>query len=252
MKNKIKFVSLFMTSIVSLCLIACGDTEDSDNKEIINMADQHIIRIKYSTNKDKTYVVSYTYDDLGRVIRYTDTQNNGMTNTYTYGDNQISYNTNIGGGFRNFFLKDGRITYEEFGYGTSPSESYTYNYDSNGHLLTKVSSYYNANYKWTAGNLTQIESGASKETIEYSSYSWPMHYMTRNINGMFSDIMMAGGYLGKRPKNLPNKITITNNEGDVTETTFNYTMEDGYPVRVDTKTVFKDRIDEVWNEFIWN
>ena len=61
--------------------------------------------------------------------------------------------------------------------------------------------------------MTQIESGSSKNTIEYSSYSWPKHYIIRN--NVFNEIMMAGGYFGKRPKNLPNKITSINNEGDV-------------------------------------
>lgn len=106
-----------------------------------------------------------------------------------------------------YTLEQGRITKEVETNG-SDKITYNYTYDSNGYLTKKASNDYTWNYKWTNGNLTEIEIVGSNytdtETYEYSSTVKPANFYSDA-----PDLPMIYNHLfklmGKQPKNLISK-----------------------------------------------
>ena len=253
--RKLNFCSMIMLVVMVLpIMLACSKDDEND---YVNGLDKHIIKMIVKQGDLETRTLTYTYDGQGKLIKYTDSTLPGYVFAYSYVNNQITLFTKEGGYFGEYHLNEGRIIYADYGYKASPN-SMSFKYDNNGYLLNTynigISSPY-MTYKWTGGNLTQIEgANSSKVIIEYTNYPRPKHYMIFRSNiWIIRDELMAGGFLGKSPRNLIKKITYVNNLDEVEkEITYNYTIEDGYPTRVEYKTVTKTYNEEGWYTYIWN
>lgn len=116
----------------------------------------------------------------------------------------------------------------------------------------------NVIYKWEGGNNTVIEGDNYKCTIEYGNEKWPDNYIFMIPDSDPESIkfgrnweLVPAGYFGKKPKNLPKKLNYITNVLDTEynlTVTFEYTVEDGYPVKVRTKRGnIETNITLVWN-----
>ena len=113
-------------------------------------------------------------------------------------------------------------------------------YNEDGYLVSCG----NTNYTWENGNLVKIvdedESVKQVYTLEYDkNLNWPKNLFINPRVNSFSGILLPLGCWGKTPKNLHTKVRYEHISKDKVNSTFTYnyifkyTIENGYPVKVD-------------------
>lgn len=250
MKKTFRFVGL-MIILMSVCLTSCGGDDDvSGNGNGSSVQDKHITMIEYQSG-DEHIILNINYDIKGRIISAY--KNTTSPNQYTieYTDNMIKYSIF---NYIEYSLLDNHVV--------SARNSYKYNYGysyNNNNIISCTETgdnYTNRfDYTWSNGNITKITQNNKDDiSIEYTNYKWPTNYVFLYIFFEFGSvtsgaygipwILMQEGYCGNRPKNLPHKIGTSE---------YTYTMDDGYPIKVNIKSSTTDgrTLEAIYN-LIWN
>lgn len=240
--KKIKILRILVLVLMALpMMVACGGDDDVNGDPD---SEKHITMIEYQKGDDHI-ILNINYDTKGRIIS---ADKNTMTpNHYSieYTDNMIRFSIF---NYIEYSLLDNRVVSASNSY----KEKYGYSYKNNN-IISCTESYHKYSYTWSNGNITKISFDDNEVvSIEYTNYKWPTNYVFLNFNFRFGSvtsdtfgipwILMPAGYCGNRPKNLPSKI------GSLEYT---YTMEDGYPIKVNIKSNDDSSTETIYN-LTWN
>lgn len=218
--------------IVAIGFTACSSDDSDDAQEVNYSITKRLVRFTEGGNR----FYDYSYDSQGRVVKiqYTGIYSTGekiskTCRSYNYDKNTIT-ETIIDGGITYqviYTLENNKITKVQNG---DNSLTYLLHYE-NGYLVLAEEHDRQTKYTWSNGNLMKIGSGA-KETFEYTNFNCPQGFMGwgwRNVP--MCDFYGMSNYLGKSMKNLPSKYQ----EDNYIET-YDWTVEDGLPVKMVKKT----------------
>ena len=232
---------LFVFSLFSIS--GCGDNE-SDNE---NMSDsKHISKIIEET-KGIVNEYTFTYDSNGRVVELirnsTSSKASGTRKfKYQYNENVIFKLDYYNDEFQykdTFYIENGKvIEYIKSDSGTPRHIKYSYNEDDylykydNNFLVTGRDVSCNGELVWKDGNLDvfyyfQVDS----VPCTYSDYRWNKGMVLdfkENVVPSTEPILLAEGYFGKLPKNLPSKVH---------NTKYEYTISGGYVTKIVKETI---------------
>ena len=138
-----------------------------------------------------------------------------------------------------YTLENGRIVKDEEKQNSSSSTD-IFSYDANNYLTsidTKI-------LTWSDGNLIKL----GDRSYEYSSYPWPKGFPFSLKGSNMDANLIAIGYYGNIPKNLPSKYTYSETSGF----TYEYSFEGGYVTKVViTPFVETNKIHKSISTIIW-
>lgn len=262
MNKRFSFLSLLLGLFICVTVFsACGsDNEPSSGgnsgsgSSETPQSSKHVVKIT-TEEGSSFYESSYTYDSQGRVTKIIGTESGTSTNSYSeieyqYGEMLIVSKMKEKGTYSNgqsftfsethsYTLENGRIVKDEEKQNSSSSTD-IFSYDANNYLTsidTKI-------LTWSDGNLIKL----GDRSYEYSSYPWPKGFPFSLKGSNMDANLIAIGYYGNIPKNLPSKYTYSETSGF----TYEYSFEGGYVTKVViTPFVETNKIHKSISTIIW-
>ena len=244
--KRMMFWSLMMLVVTMPLLAACGSNdEEGSNITPSSPSNKRVTKI-VEEKRNSITKRNFSYDAKGRVIEMKTTLNSGSTTnkirkrTYQYGETLIIVNeveivnntTNNTHYSYTYNLSDGKIvrkTQNETG------NSVTYTYDSNGYMQkSDNSTEYDHIFNWSDGNLTSISVSVldyTESSFEYTNEVWKLgtffdvesEIVSNGLTGI-DPVLIATGYFGKIPRNLPDK---WESYDGILKISYKYTMSGG-------------------------
>lgn len=263
MKKSIYILSLlFGLFVCATVFCACSKSDDDTSSGGNSGSSKHIAKIL--SEEAYLYETSFTYDAQGRVTKIIETEtapdfNTYSETTYQYGEMTIiskktkertysSGRINSHYETHSYTLENGLIVKDKETQGSS-SWTFTFSYDSNN-CLSSISS--NGSeiesgtkiIKWSNGNLIKL----GDNSYEYSSFPWPKGFPFSLKGSNMDANLIAIGYYGNIPKNLPSKYYQSEDYG----LTYEYSFEGGYVTKVViTPFVETNKIHKSISTIIW-
>ncbi len=239
-----------LVAMVLPMMVACGGDDEPSSGGDNGPTPKHIIKIKqYERYINDEYILSY--DSQGRVSKVVEkTKNNDgslgsktQTTTYQYGEAFIQldviYEQKFSDGqlytgteTYSYTLENGRIVKEVEKHGSS-TRTKIFSYDANNNLTSVSNPNTTMLYEWSDGNLTKVDEGYSYSnywrSYEYTNYQWPKGFIMYLESSYLDACLLAMGYYGNIPKNLPSRNYTTKNGGYCA---YDYTFEGSYVAKV--------------------
>ena len=245
---------------VTITVTSSDGNKTATCKVLINaiVLDKKLVKYSVYHGSDFVYerIITYNSDgNIEHIIQNNKSQNGNPRQFYfTYSEKEIAWGNSPGQKNASYLLDNGLIAYSieirHIG-----NDVMSLHYDSNNYV---TSSYFESNtsansyekeYTWSGGNLIQTIKysnyyGDKKETWEYSDYIWPKYLIIDGLQIVGGEIHDLWGFLshtsyrGQHPKNLPKNcieanISSTGKELSSHEKPFIWTVENGYPVKLD-------------------
>jgi hypothetical protein len=211
---------ILMLSAVTLTIASCKKSTTEEEQVQPPAKNCQLIQSDYKSSNDAaTY--SYTYNINGKIATAKD---NFATETYTYSATDVKISRS-GSSTKTYNLDNHDRATTIFD-GSNINNALTYNSDGyliqkqilQGSLILQTEKYF-----YTNGNLTSVENGNKKITIEYGTETAKGNFYMNEVDTDIPLILLSPikAYLGKLSANLPTKTT----NGNVTQS-FSYTKDD--------------------------
>ena len=246
---------------VTITVTSSDGNKTATCKVLINaiVLDKKLVKYSVYHEGDFVYERIITYNSDGN-IEYIEQNNKSQTGGptrkfyFTYSEKEIAWGNSPDRKSATYLLNNGLIVRSnEYHYGGDDVMSL--HYDSNNYVTSSCyephsssSSSYCAEYTWSGGNLIKtikyFDKYNREETWEYSNYIWPKYLIIDGLQiggGEVHDLwgfLSHTSYRGQHPKNLPKNrkavhISPTGQEFFSDETPLIWTVENGYPVKLD-------------------
>ncbi len=246
---------------VTITVTSSDGNKTATCKVLINaiVLDKKLVKYSVYHGSDFVYerIITYNSDgNIEHIIQNNKSQNGDPRQFYfTYSEKKITWGNSPDQISASYLLDNGLIARSDEVRHIG-SDVMMLHYDSNNYVTSSCftphssssSSSYCAEYTWSGGNLIKTikyyDNYNREETWEYSNYIWPKYLIIDGLQIGGGEVHNLWGFLshtsyrGQHPKNLPKNckavnISPTNQELYSGESPYNWTVENGYPVKLD-------------------
>lgn len=232
-------IAILLASLSCVNLTSCSDDDDENSIPSPSVEKRLISVVDNSIEREETSIIEY--DTNGRISSVSDGV--GSASHYSYYNDKIIIENNYGSQ-EVYYLTNGLITESRDASGFASVFKY-----NGGNLSSYSNEWCETTFEWQNGNVSSSKVVYDEDEYRNLRYDYDTSHVDYGKVAAFhqySDCLFANleeylliqGYFGNMPKNMLQKVTETDEEGDVDFEYYTYKYDaDGYPICEETNNV---------------